>query len=395
MIGRVRDGFKARYDHMVGRCGGLAAHSSAGSMHTWDPGMLSMNQEALLICSLDKTMFEDPLVKQISRDIQDLHVSDNLREMSKSTVLITGASGMLGTYFTIALALMQIESGSQPSVVAVSRSAVPLFDSLHIRNIHPVETKEFLRTHDIDVLIHAASPAHASIFMQDPYNCFELNVIWAESLARVCIETQTRFVYVSSGEIYGTNPPVPTRETDFGGLDPLIPRNIYAVSKRAGEAILSLLVQGQNLDLRICRLFHTFGPGIRSGEPRIFGALVNAALQERDCEVVGNAEATRSFLYSFDALNGIAFSIYSFASGTAVNVAGSRAYTIREMASQAMLTMTDDRHGVKFVQASEQFLKRESQIVRNEADNSLLRSTGWIPQVSLGDSFSRTLNSLT
>jgi len=339
-------------------------------------------------------MIENPIVKQIKLDLDELRISTSLRELADSTVLITGASGMLGKYFTLALALMQIESGNQPSVVAVSRADIPLFESLSIQNIRPDATKASILNGGVDIVLHAASPAHASAFMQDPTACFEVNVTWAESLARACIEKQTQFVYLSSGEVYGINPPVPTVETDFGGLDPVIPRNIYAVSKRAGEAVLSSLALGQNLDLRICRLFHTFGPGIRRGEPRLFGALADAALDGRDCTIVGNAEATRCFLYSFDALDGISHVIDKFPSGIAVNVAGSEAHTIRETALRAMSAMTNGRYGVQFASASKEFAQMASQIARNEADNSLLRTTGWSPQVDLGESFVRTLNSL-
>ena len=340
-------------------------------------------------------MYTDSVAKQIKRDLDELRISTSFKELANSRVLITGASGMLGKYFTLALALLQIESGNQPSVVAVSRTAIPLFASLSIENIRPEATKALIQNGRVAVAIHAASPAHASSFMRDPAACFEVNVTWAETLARACLDTQTRFVYVSSGEVYGINPPVPTSETDFGGLDPVIPRNIYAVSKRAGEAVLSSLALGQNLDLRICRLFHTFGPGIQRGEPRLFGALVDAALDERDCTIVGNAEATRSFLYSFDALDGIAHVIDNFPSGIAVNVAGSEAHTIRETALRSMSAMTKGRYSVQFASAPDEFAQMASHIARNEADNRLLRSTGWSPQVNLGESFVRTLNSLS
>ena len=338
-------------------------------------------------------MIEDPIVNQIRHDLEELQISKSLKELAGSTVLITGASGMLGKYFTLALALMQIESGNQPSVVAVSRADIPLFKLLSIQNIRPEATKESILNGGVDTVLHAASPAHASAFMQDPTACFEVNVTWAESLARACIEKQTRFVYLSSGEVYGINPPVPTAETDFGGLDPVIPRNIYAVSKRAGEAVLSSLALGQNLELRICRLFHTFGPGIRRGEPRLFGALVDAALDERDCTIVGNAEATRCFLYSFDALEGISHVIDRCPSGAAVNVAGIEAFTIRETALQSMSAMTNGKYGVRFASASKEFDQMSSQINRNDVDTNLLRTTGWTPQVNLSESFVRTLNS--
>ena len=340
-------------------------------------------------------MIEDPIVSQIRRDLDELQISKSLKKLSESTVLITGASGMLGKYFTLALALMQLESGFQPSVVAVSRNAVPLFESLSIQNIRPQDTKGVILNGGVDVVLHAASPAHASVFMQDPATCFEVNVTWAEALARACLDTQTRFVYLSSGEVYGINPPIPTCETDFGGLDPVVPRNIYAVSKRAGEAVLSSLALGQHLDLRICRLFHTFGPGIRRGEPRLFGALLDSALDSNDCTIIGNAEATRCFLYSFDALNGISYVLDNFPSGAAVNVAGSRAYTIRETALRSMSAMTHGKSGAQFTQASVSFAQIASQIVRSEADNSLLRNSGWLPQVDLDESFVRTLNSFS
>jgi len=340
-------------------------------------------------------MIEDPIVSQIMRDLDELQISKSLKKLSESTVLITGASGMLGKYFTLALALMQLESGHQPSVVAVSRAPVPLFESLSIQNIRPDATKALILNGGVDIVLHAASPAHASAFMEDPSTCFEVNVTWSEALARACLDTQTRFVYLSSGEVYGINPPVPTTETDFGGLDPVNPRNIYAVSKRAGEAVLSSLSLSQNLDLRICRLFHTFGPGIQRGESRLFGALVDAALDERDCKIVGNTEATRCFLYSFDALEGISHVVDKCAVGAVVNVAGIEAFTIRETALLAMSSMTNGRYGVKIVKGFKEFDQMSSQIMRNDPDTNLLQSTGWAPQVNLRESFVRTLNSFT
>jgi len=336
----------------------------------------------------------DLVLDQIKRDLGDLNISESLQRLANSRVLITGANGMLGTYFTLALALLQMQLGQSPKVAAISRKLVPRFQSLSIKTRLPGNAEALVLDGEVDVVIHAASPAHASSFMADPTGCFEVNVEWAQTLAQACIKSDTRLVYISSGEVYGISPPVPTAETDFGGLDPVNPRNVYAVSKRAGEALLSSMALGQNLDLRICRLFHTFGPGIRIDEPRLFGVLLEAALNERDCAIMGNADATRSFLYSFDALDGIAHVLDKCSPGAAVNIAGSQAHTVGETAIRSMSAMTNGKHGVQFVKSTTEFTQLVSEIARNEANTSLLRSTGWAPQVSLEGSFVRTLNSL-
>ena len=336
---------------------------------------------------------EDLVVNQIERDLSDLKISNSLRSLANSRVLITGSSGMLGTYFTLALSLIQLNLGKRPGVIAISRTDVPRVQPLSVEMSPPENAKALILGAGLDVVIHAASPAHASSFMQDPGGCFAVNVEWAQALAKVCTESNVRFVYLSSGEVYGANPPVPTSETEFSGLDPVNPRNIYAVSKIAGEAVLSSMTSGQNLDLRICRLFHTFGPGIRHDEPRLFGALIDAAFNERDCILMGNPNATRSLLYSFDALDGIAHALDKCRSGAAINIAANEAHTVQEIASRSMAAMTNEKHGVQFARASASFAQEASPILKNQADNSRLRSTGWAPQVGLEESFVRTLNS--
>lgn len=334
--------------------------------------------------------FSDPIV---ARDARDLRVSRPLLRMASSSLLITGASGMLMGYLAaLVWHIRQLSGISDVQLACASRAEQPDRPS-GVAWMDYGSAAAWIRQTRPQIVIHGASPADPRQFVSDPVDCLDANVLLTREIARACAETGSAMVFISSGEVYGLNPPTPTDEDSFGILDQTMPRSVYSEAKRAGEAYVLAYGRTYGLDARIVRLFHTFGPGVSLADSRIFAGLINAAIQKEPFPMRSDGTNIRALLYAFDAMNGIAFCLDRRASLSATNVASATGLTIRQIADLAMSAMAPSvEPGVVHVGRpnDSQF---ESEITHNVANNRRLLQTGWDPQVELSSAFLRTFQS--
>lgn len=335
----------------------------------------------------------------IARDISDHVPSSPLSELAEQDVMITGATGMLASYLIAGIAQLRLRLGVKGRLTyAASRmysgepALSPGKDAVRFIGLDLAE--DAIAGSEQCVVIHAASPASPRQYIDDPLGCMDVNTERTRTLLKATREAQGTFIFLSSGEVYGSAPPVPTAEHQYAALDHTQPRTIYAEAKRAGEALVLAAHRTDGVDVRIARLFHTFGPGVDLSDGRIFGGLVKAAVEDRDFKLRSSGQAYRAFLYSYDLLEGLAHLYARLDSGAIANVASSEGVMIREVASLALSAMAQDRLSVLTgpLEPDEKDLP-ESPIMSNISDNSLLRATGWRPQFSLEEAFKRTYES--
>ena len=334
--------------------------------------------------------FSDPIV---ASDARDLDISEPLLRMASSSLLITGASGMLMGYLTaLVWHIRQFRGINDVQIACASRVEQPDRPTdvawMDYRGV-----VAWIRETRPQIVIHGASPADPREFVSDPVDCLDANILLTRDIARACAEVGSAMLFVSSGEVYGLNPPTPTDENSFGILDQTLPRSVYSEAKRAGEAYVAAYGRKSGLDVRIVRLFHTFGPGVSLSDSRIFASLINAAIQEKPFPMRSDGTNIRSLLYAFDAMNGMAFCLDRRPRLSATNVASATGLSIRQIADLAMSVMAPNvEPGVVHVgRANENGF--ESEITHNVADNRRLLQTGWHPQVELSSAFLRTFQS--
>ena len=246
-------------------------------------------------------------------------------------VLITGATGLIGSFMADALALLNLEGGADIQIYAAGRSearvrdrfgalcAQPWFHFVAYDACKPVKF-DF----QADIVIHAACSAHPLAYAKDPVGTMQANLVGTMQLLeylRGC--DGARMIFLSTGEIYGENPDLLEgfREGDQGYIDPINPRACYPESKRAAETLCASYAAQYGVDALTARLCHVYGPNITEANSRADAQFLRKALAGEDIVMKSTGRQVRSFCYVADAVSALFVLIDRGMRGEAYNVA--------------------------------------------------------------------------
>lgn len=307
---------------------------------------------------------------------------------------IIGASGLLGSYLADFISGVNLASGNNSRVFAFSRSQTEHLQSLSSRegfSLFPISSLEEKATEMSNVhFIHAASPA-SSAKMNDKASLFETNFLMTQLILRSLENAGGRLTYFSSGEVYGDNPTVPTSEGDFGGFDHLGERGYYPEIKRFSELLIKSWSDQTHVPATILRIFHTFGPGLKEDDNRIFADAIRSAAAGKDIRLHSDGSARRSFLYTSDLAEAISVTMANERFDV-FNVCGFPELSVLDFA----LLVAEQVEGCRVVRddSADTGLIPQSPIRRGLADVTKLKSLGWSQKVSVKEAVSRTISSL-
>ena len=326
------------------------------------------------------------------------------------TVLVTGASGFLPAYMveTVMALRRHLESSGKPppKVVALARSEA----QAHARFSHHLQKSGFaLLVQDVctplpsgfrpDFIVHAASLASPKHYRDDPIGTIRPNAAGTERLLERAKATDAkRFLFISSGEVYGDVPEamVPTGESDFGQLDPTDPCACYAEAKRLGEALCIAWHRQAGVPASIVRPFHVYGPGIRLDDGRVFADFAADVLHGRDIALMSAGTARRSFCYLADATEGFFRILLHGKAGLAYNLGNPDCeVSVADLAD--MLARLYPEKGLKVVRTTRdpesQYLPSKINRICPRIDR--IESLGWKPMTDIRTGFRRMIESLS
>lgn len=250
--------------------------------------------------------------------------------LNDASVLVTGATGLIGSFLVDALARMKA-AGANIEIHAAGRSAegvrrrfgeladAPFFHYVPYDATRPV-TLDF----EPDFIVHAATSAHPMAYATDPVGTLRANVFGAMELLEVLRKQgHGRFLMLSSGETYGENPDLPDgfSETDHGWIDPMLPRACYPEGKRAAETLCAGYAAQYGVDALVARLCHVYGPTFTPSNSRADAQFIRKALAGEDIVMKSLGTQVRSFCYVADAVNALMTLLIRGATGQAYNVA--------------------------------------------------------------------------
>jgi nucleoside-diphosphate-sugar epimerase len=328
-------------------------------------------------------------------------------DFSGRTVLISGASGFLPACMVETLLYIN-ERGNRPptrviGLVRDRRRAEARFAAyqgrsdlqLHVQDVcDPVDLEE-----PIHFIVHAASQASPKYYGTDPVGTLSANTAGTSNLLRLARDREAlRFLFFSSAEVYGRPGPDGGRiaEDAYGYLDPVDVRSCYAESKRMGETMCVSWFSQFGVPAVIVRPFHTYGPGMRLDDGRVYSDFVSDVLNGHDIRMRSDGRATRAFCYLADAVAGFFTVLHRGAAGTAYNIGNDEGeMTIADLAELLAGLAPDRRLRVLRQANSVDSGYLASQVMRICPDVSRARSLGWRPTTGLRDGFSRTLRSFT
>lgn len=185
-----------------------------------------------------------------------------------------------------------------------------------------------------DVIFNLASPASPVHYQSNPIQTWKSNVLGTLSLLNHAISCGARLVQASTSEVYGEPLSNPQKETDWGNVNPIGPRACYDESKRAAEALLMDAVRTADADIRIARIFNTYGPGMSADDGRVIPNFVAQAQADEPLTIHGDGTQTRSFCYVSDTVDGLMrLAALDAARGEIINLGNPHEMTIRQIAT--------------------------------------------------------------
>jgi len=259
-------------------------------------------------------------------------------ELNNKKILLTGASGLLGTHLLVALFLLNKSNNLNIEVSAVIRSKPlsiheELFGEKNITMLSgDLTSSDFLKEIPIsDYIIHSAGYAQPSIFMSNPIKTIQLNTSTTIELLNR-LNKNGKFVFMSSSEVYSGLEKVPFSENDIGTTNTNHPRSCYIEGKRCGEAIVNAYREN-GVNAKSIRLSLAYGPGTRTDDSRVMSNFIQKAIKNKKIEMLDNGAAKRTYSYISDVVEYV-FHILLKGSQNVYNVGGYSGVTISELAKK-------------------------------------------------------------
>ncbi|MPZ87533.1 MAG: NAD-dependent epimerase/dehydratase family protein [Nitriliruptorales bacterium] len=235
----------------------------------------------------------------------------------------------------------------------------------------------------VDYVLHFASPASPADYLTHPIQTLKVGSLGTHKALGLARSKEARFLLASTSEVYG-NPQVnPQPESYWGNVNPVGPRGVYDEAKRFAEALTLAYHRVHRLDVRVSRIFNTYGPRMRVDDGRAIPAFFSAALRGEPLPVHGDGLQTRSLCYVDDMVDGLLRLLLSDHSGP-VNLGNPHEVMILELA-EAVQDAVGQRPGIAFHPRPV-----DDPGVRRPDTTLAEQVLGWKAQVSLSEGLSRT-----
>jgi len=298
---------------------------------------------------------------------------------------LTGCSGFIGCHLLRRL----IQDGHK--VIGVDNFITSSFD-----NIKDIKTPRFVFIeHDIskplylsdniDWVLHFASPASPRDYLEHPIKTLKVGTIGTYNCLGIAKLKKARFFLASTSEVYGDPAVHPQPEEYWGNVNPIGPRSCYDESKRAAEALTFAYRRQHNIDIRVIRIFNTYGPYMRVNDGRVISNFISQALKGEDITVFGDGLQTRSFCYIDDLIEGIIQYIARSDYPGPLNLGNPQEFTVLESA-QIIKKITDSPSKIKFLPLPQDDPKRRRPDITKAKE-----IISWQPKISLEEGLSRTI----
>ena len=224
----------------------------------------------------------------------------------KNTVLITGAAGFIGShlcdYFISknykVIGIDNLITGDLKNISQLRSNKNFEFKKIDINQNFKIEKT-------IDFILHFASPASPIDYLKIPLETLRVGSVGTENVLKIALKNSARILIASTSEVYGDPLVHPQPEEYFGNVDPVGPRGVYDEAKRFQEALTTAYYTFYGLDIRIARIFNTYGSRMRVNDGRAIPAFVGQVLRGESLTVFGDGSQTRSFCYIDDMVEGI------------------------------------------------------------------------------------------
>jgi UDP-glucuronate decarboxylase len=299
-------------------------------------------------------------------------------------ILVTGGAGFIGSHLCERLlsqghhviCLDNFFTGRRDNVEHLAEH--PGFEVMR----HDVTEPLFIEVDQIYNLACPASPIH---YQYNPVKTVKSNVMGAINMLVLAKRVRARVLQASTSEVYGDPTVHPQTEAYWGNVNPIGPRSCYDEGKRVAETLMMDYHRQDKVDIRIARIFNTYGPRMAEADGRVVSNFIVQALRSQELTLYGTGEQTRSFCYVDELVDGLIRLMAAEGRHEPVNLGNPNEFTIRELADEVCRIVGHQ------VQVTHKPLPQDDPTQRQPDITRAREWLGWEPKVQLAEGLERTV----
>jgi UDP-glucuronate decarboxylase len=261
-------------------------------------------------------------------------------------ILVTGGAGFLGSHLCDSLLNLGHEvvsidnfyTGATENISHLKRNAS--FESIR----HDVTSPLYL---EVDGIFNLACPASPIHYQNDPVQTLKTNVLGAINVLDLAKRTKVQILQASTSEIYGDPEVHPQKEEYWGNVNPIGIRACYDEGKRVAETLFFDYHRQYGLDIRVARIFNTFGPRMKLNDGRVITNFISQALQNQPITIYGDGNQTRSFCYVDDLVEGLVKLFFMEGIHEPINLGNPKPITMIQLAKE-IIELTNSNSEIFF-----------------------------------------------
>lgn len=344
--------------------------SSTSSTHLQESVPLA-TMKNLIVAEVRDQLIENAKVRSAEQSI--FPPVKKLPESERLRILVTGGSGFVGSHLVDRLMMQGHQVTVLDNMFTGRKKNVgqwlghPNFQLI----VHDVVEPIML---EVDQIYHLACPASPPHYQYNPIKTIKTSTEGTLNMLGMAKRVQARMLLTSTSEVYGDPEVHPQKETYWGHVNPIGPRACYDEGKRVAETMMYAYESQAHVEVRVARIFNTFGPRMHPNDGRVVSNFIIQALQGKDITIYGNGEQTRSFQYVDDLVEGL-IRLMNGNYSQPVNLGNPDEYKVKDFA-RLIKEITKSNSTINFLPAT-----KDDPRQRKPDITTAKRELGWEPRV--------------
>jgi len=300
-------------------------------------------------------------------------------------ILITGGAGFLGSHLCKRL----LDAGHfvicvDNFITGTKQNVEELLYNTKFRLIEYDISNPLYIKENLDWVLHFASLASPKHYLNYPIKTLKSGLLGTHNCLGLALKKGAKFLLASTSEVYGDPLVHPQTEEYWGNVNPIGIRSCYDESKRGAESLTYAYMRQHGLDVRVVRIFNTYGPNMHPDDGRVVSNFIVQALRARELSIYGEGQQSRSFCYVDDLVEGI-LKVMDVDYKFPINLGNPHEFKIIELAN-LVLKVTNSKSKIKYSSLPEDDPKQ-----RQPDISKAKKMLGWQPQVSLEEGLKKTI----